>query len=66
MNYVGEVLEHCKTCRASDKASNVPIAGTIAASMFNGNLQADLLFLGNTLALHSMDTFDKNPLLLQE
>ena len=38
-------LEHCATCRASDKVPNVLVVATSTAPMFNGKVQVGLLFL---------------------
>ena len=64
VNFVGDVREHCETCRASGKAPHVPLAGTSTASMLNEKAQADLLFLGDIIALREMDKFPKYSLLL--
>ena len=44
LNYVGEALEQCEVCGASDKAPHAPIAGTSAVSMFNEKSRAGLRF----------------------
>ena len=35
---VDEVSERCEVCRSCDKAPHVPIAGTTAVSMSDGNV----------------------------
>ena len=60
---VGEVLERCGVCCASDKAPHVPIAGTPAVSKFNGKLQEDLSFLDGIIAMRAMDGYSKYSLL---
>ena len=54
-----ELLARCEACQAFEKAPHVPAAGTSAAAMFNEKLQADLLFLGDIIALHIMDVYSK-------
>ena len=62
-NYVDEVLENCDVCRASEAAPRVPIAGTSAVSMFNEEVQVDLLFSDDLVAAHAMDVFSRYSLL---
>ena len=50
VNFAGEVLEHCETRRALEKAPHAPIAGTPTVSTFNEKVQVDLLFLGDLIA----------------
>ena len=50
-NYMVEALEQRDVPRALDKALHVPVAGISTASMFNDELQVDLLFLGGVIAL---------------
>ena len=57
--YVEEVLDKCDVRRAFDQASHVPIAGTPAVAMLNEQLQADLMFLDDIIALHSTDVAPK-------
>ena len=40
------------------------MAGASAVAMLNGKLQADLLFLGDIIALHATDVFSKYPLIV--
>ena len=53
-NCVDEVSEQRGICRAFDKAPHVPVAGTSTVSMSNGNLQVDLVFPANLIALRAM------------
>ena len=53
----------CGVCAALEKAPNLPVAGTSLAPSFNAKVQADLLFLGNVIALHAMDLYSKYSLL---
>ena len=64
LHYVGEVLGRCEICRASDKAPHVPIAGTSTAAMFNEQVQVDLLFMDEIIALRAMDTVSEYSLFL--
>ena len=57
-------LEQCEVCRAFDKAPHAPIGGTSTVAMFNGKLQADLLFLGVLIALRAIDLSSKHFLLI--
>ena len=41
------VAEECDVCAGSDRASRIPVAASPLASVFNGEIQADLLFSGN-------------------
>ena len=65
VNFAGKLLEHCESHWAFGKTPHVLIAGASAASMFNEEVQADLLFLGDTIAMRAMDMFPKYSLLLQ-
>ena len=56
-----EVLAQCEVCQAFEKASHIPAAGTSTAAMFNANLPADLLLLGDVIALHVMDVPQSTP-----
>ena len=56
---VGEVLEHCKVCRAFRKASHVPILGASAVSTFGGKLRVDTLFLDDFFASHAKDLYSE-------
>ena len=61
--HVGEVLEHCEVCRTFDCAPYVPLAGTSAVPMFNGEVQVGLLCLDGIVASLPMDFFSRYPLL---
>ena len=50
VSYVDVVLDQCEICRASEKASRVPIAGTTTASAFDEKLHVDLLSLDDAIA----------------
>ena len=51
---VGEEPAQCEVCQAFEKAPHFPAAGTSTAAMFHQNLNVDLLFLGDIIALHVM------------
>ena len=53
----GEVLPQCEVRQASVKAPNLLVAGTSSVSSFSEKLSADLLFLGDTVALNAMDAY---------
>ena len=55
LNFADEVPDLRDICRAFDKASELPIAGAPAALTFNEEIQADLLLLGDVIALRAMD-----------
>ena len=61
---VDEVMAQCEGRQASDKAPHVPEAGTSTVAMFNGKLQADLLFLDDVIALRFIDVLSKYFLLV--
>ena len=52
--------------RAFDEASRVPTFGVSTASMFNEKLRLDLLFLGDLIALQTMDVFPQRSLVMRE
>ena len=54
VNYVNGVLERRSICRALENAPHVPIAGTSTVSTLNGELQVNMLFRQDTIALHTM------------
>ena len=60
---LGQVSEQCEICRAFDKGAPFPVAGASADSAFNGEMLADLPFLGDAIALNAMDVFAKYSLL---
>ena len=55
VNCVDEVPERCEVRRVFDEVPHVPIAGASTASMFSGKVQVDILFLGDIIALRTMD-----------
>ena len=59
-----EVSEQLDVCGAFDRAPHAPIAGAAAVAMFNDEVQADLLFLGDIIAVHALDVFSKHFLLI--
>ena len=54
---VDEVLARFEVCQAFEKAPRVPAAGISMVAAFNEILQADLLFLGDIIALRIMDAY---------
>ena len=55
----GDVVRECEICRASDAAPAIPVAGTSHVSSFNEKVRADLLFLGDLVALRVIDHFPR-------
>ena len=64
VNYAGEALEQCGICRAFDRASQIPIAGTTTVSPFNAGVQVGLLFFGDAIAPHARGICSKYSLLV--
>ena len=62
--YVDEVLEQREIRRAFDQSPHIPIAATSTESMSRGELEADLLILGDAIALRAVDVFSKYSLLI--
>ena len=56
-----EVLRGRGVCRASEQVPHLPIAGNSLASSFNEQLQVDMLFLYDAIALRAMDVYSKCP-----
>ena len=56
---VDEASQQCDVCRPSDKAPHLPIAGASSASSVDDELPADLPFLGDAIAFHAMDAYEK-------
>ena len=63
-NYLGDVLEQRDLRRSFDAAPRAPVRGTSTVSMFDEKLQADLLCLGDLIALRVMGVFSKYSLLI--
>ena len=63
-NHVEEAPEHCRICRAIDKAPHVPIAANPAISAFYGEFEADLFFLADLDTLRAMDVYPEYPLII--
>ena len=63
IQHVDEVASQRDTRKAFEKAPRIPISGTSTASMSNGRLRVDLLFLDGAIALRIMDVFSKYSIL---
>ena len=59
-----EELAQREVCQAFDRAPHVPAAGTSIVAMLSEKLLADLLFLGDIIALRLMDVFSKYSFLI--
>ena len=64
VKFAGEVPTRCKVRRAFDKAPEDTIEGAPPALSFNGNLKADLSFVGSATARRAMDSYSENSLSL--
>ena len=60
-----EELAQREVCQAFDRAPHVPAAGTSIVAMLSEKLLADLLFLGDIIALQTMDPFSTYSLLIR-
>ena len=58
---VNEVVAQREVCRAFDKASHVPVAGTSTLAMFTAKLHVDPLFSADTAALRIIAFFPNTP-----
>ena len=64
INVEDGAIPRCGVCRALDKTSNLPIAGTTSAPPLYEKLQVELPFLVGILALRAMDMYSKYSLLM--
>lgn len=64
LKVVGSAVSECEVCTAFEKAPRLPAAGSSPASAFNGNIHADLCFLGNLATLRAAGLFSRNSTLV--
>ena len=64
LTVAGSGVGECDVRATFGEAPRLPLAGTSLASAFNEKVQADLLFLGSLIAIHSMDLFSRRPMLV--
>ena len=55
LELAGEVVGRCETWQAFDAATHLPVAGTWAAFSRDGEIQVDLSFLGDVIALRATE-----------